>query len=107
MTGVDVVIGTEELRDGAHAAAGVADGAGPLVDRLGGLVLTAGSFGRVELAEPLAAALVTARDGFRDLGDRVRQFHAGLAERARSTAARSDQLVMDTTAAAQSGRPVR
>jgi hypothetical protein len=45
MTGVHVVIGTEELRDGADAAAGVADGAGPLVDRLGGLAIAAGSFG--------------------------------------------------------------
>jgi hypothetical protein len=43
--GVHVVIGTEELRDGADAAAGVADGAGPLVDRLGGLAIAAGSFG--------------------------------------------------------------
>ena len=107
MTGVHVVIGTEELRDGADAAADVADGAGPLVDRLDGLAIATGSFGRVELAEPPAAALAATRDGFRDLGGRVRRLHAGLAERARSTDARGDQLVKDTTAAARSGRPVR
>jgi hypothetical protein len=106
MTGVHVVIGTEELRDGADASAGV-DGAAPLDDRLGGLVIAAGSFERVELAEPPAPALVATRDGFRDLGGRVRRLHAGLAERARSTAARGDQLVKDTTAAARSGRPFR
>jgi hypothetical protein len=105
--GVDIEFESDGLRAGADAAAGTADEADPLIVRLNGLVIAAEPFGRVDLAEPLAAALSASRDAFRELAERVRRFHVDLDARARSAAGQGDRMVDDTARSAQGGRAGR
>jgi hypothetical protein len=105
--GVDVGFREDGLQHGANAAGDTAAAVAPLVARLAGLTFIAGLFGRVDQAEPLAAALDDARTRFQRLGEQVRDVHAGLAERARSTGRQGDHMVEDTTRAAPQSRAGR
>ena len=103
--GVELGFQIGVIDDGADAAAAAAAAAVPVIDRLAGMVIAPGQFGRVAPAEAVASGLGAARDGFRDLALRVQQRHADLASRARSTAAAGEQLVTDTSQAATAGTP--
>lgn len=98
--GVDIGMTVGGLRDGSDAASATADAAAAVVGRLAGVDLHQTAFGQVDQAGPLAAAVAAVLGDARNVGQRVSDRHADLAERARAASGLGTEMVDATTAAA-------
>jgi hypothetical protein len=103
--GVDIGLTVGGLRDGSDAASDTADAAGAVVRRLAGVRVDQAAFGQVDQSGPLAAALEALVGDARDVGQRVSDRHADLAQQARAAAGLGTEMVDGTTAAAGGGAP--